>query len=282
VVRRSGGEGISRPRPAPGAQPRKRFGQHFLTDSRILSRIADALRIPEGATVVEIGPGRGALTDELLQRVGAAGRVIAFEVDRDLCALLRTRYAAHTGFTLVEGDVLDAEFASQVDGPFLLAGNIPYHITTPILFKALEPPRAERMVFLVQREVAERLAAPVGGKEYGALTVNARAVADIEMVFGVPAKAFKPPPKVESAVIRVVPRATPDVAPGDQPAFRRLVQALFSLRRKQMHRALRSARGCDAATAAACLDRAAIRGTDRPEVLTPADFARLLRVLQAL
>jgi 16S rRNA (adenine1518-N6/adenine1519-N6)-dimethyltransferase len=262
-------------------RPRKRFGQHFLTDPRILGRIADSVGIQPGDTVVEIGPGRGALTTELLKRVGPTGRLVAIEVDRDLAAMLRIQYADHRAFTVVEGDILATDLTVQVKRPFLLAGNIPYNITTPILFRALEPPRAERMVFLVQLEVAERLVAKAGTKEYGALTVNAQALADIEIVFTVPAGAFKPPPKVESAVIRLVPRESPDVAPGQEPRYRTLVQGLFSNRRKQMLRALRSVRGLDAHNAGLALERAGITPTDRPEVLAPADFARLLSALGA-
>jgi 16S rRNA (adenine1518-N6/adenine1519-N6)-dimethyltransferase len=189
-------------------------------------------------------------------------------------------YALHPEVTIVEADVLNVPIAPAglaAGGRYLLVGNIPYNITTPILFRALEAPRAARMVFLIQREVAERLASEPGGEDYGALTVNAQALATIEIVFRVPPGAFTPPPKVESAVIRVVPRADPLVTPEEEAPFRVLVQGLFSFRRKQMIRAVRNVCRLDATGAAALLERAAIRGTDRPEVLAPADFARLLR-----
>jgi len=259
------------------APPRKRYGQHFLTDPRILARIADAVGIEAGDTVVEIGPGRGALTEQLVSRAGPAGRVIAVEVDRGLAARLRERYADTPSVTIHEGDVLATDVATLAGGRFLLAGNIPYNITTPILFGALSAPRAERMVFLVQREVAERLASPPGAEAYGALSVNAQALATIEIVFRVPAGAFLPPPKVDSAVIRVVPRTDPEVTPAEEQAFRSLVQGLFSFRRKQMVRAVRDVCGVNGLGAVALLERAGIRATDRPEVLAPSDFARLLR-----
>lgn len=258
---------------------RRRFGQHFLTDPGILSRIANAPGIGEGDTVLEVGPGRGALTEQLLARVGPRGRVVAVEVDRDLSAALRLRYATRPELTMVDGDVLDVDFGLHVAPPYLLVGNIPYNITTPILFKALDPPRATRMVFLVQREVAERLAAPAGSRAYGALSANVQAVAEVEILFRVAAGAFVPPPKVESAVVRITPMPTPVVAPDEEVAFRALVQSLFSFRRKQMARALREATALDATAVGAVLERAGIRPADRPEVLTPAAFASLLRAM---
>lgn len=260
---------------------RRRFGQHFLSDPRILGRIADAAGIATGDTVVEIGPGRGALTEYLLARVGPRGRVVAVEVDRDLAASLRERYAGRRECTLVEGDILETDLSRHVRGPFVLAGNIPYNITTPILFRALERPRAERMVFMIQREVAERLAAVPGSEAYGALSANVQALATVEVVFGVPAGAFTPRPKVDSTVIRVTPRADPDVAPDEEAAFRALVQGLFSFRRKQMVRAVREACALDAIHAAEALVAAGIAETVRPEVLAPPDFVRLLRVLRS-
>jgi 16S rRNA (adenine1518-N6/adenine1519-N6)-dimethyltransferase len=263
---------------APGVPaPRKRFGQHFLTDPRILARIADALEIRAGDSVVEIGPGRGALTAQLVERVGPTGRLTAIEVDRDLAAHLRDQFATRPECEIVERDVLDGGVAPAGGGRYLLAGNIPYNITTPIIFQALRSPRADRMVFLVQREVAERLAAPPGSEAYGALSANVQALATVELLFRVAAGAFTPPPRVESAVIRLAPLAAPVVAPHEEEPFRLLVQALFSFRRKQLARGVRDACGVSAVEAAALIARAGLTPTDRPEVLSPADFARLLR-----
>lgn len=267
---------------SPGPlRARKRFGQHFLTDPRILARIANALAAREGDTVLEVGPGRGALTEELLARVGPAGRVVAVEVDRDLSAALRLRYATRPELTLVEADFLQVDLTAHVRAPFLLAGNIPYNITTPILFKALDPPRAARMVMLVQREVAERIAARPATRAYGALSANVQAVATVEVLFRVAAGAFSPPPQVESAVIRITPRPDPVVAPAEEPAYRDFVQALFSFRRKQLVRALREALDLAPAASAELVARTGLDPTARPEVLSPADFATLLRARRA-
>jgi 16S rRNA (adenine1518-N6/adenine1519-N6)-dimethyltransferase len=260
---------------------RKRFGQHFLTDPRILARIANALAIREGDTVLEIGPGRGALTEALLDRVGPTGQLVAVEVDRDLSAALRLRYGTESRLRLVEEDVLEADLGAYVAAPYLLAGNIPYNITTPILFKALDPPRADRMVFLVQREVAERVAAAPGERDYGALSANVQAVATVEVLFRVAAGAFSPPPKVESAVIRITPRADPVIGPAEEQPFRRLVQSLFSFRRKQLVRAVREATSLAPDAARRAVAEAGLEATVRPETLSPDDFARLLRALPA-
>ena len=263
----------------PLPRAKKRFGQHFLTDPRILARIAEALAITPADTVIEIGPGRGALTEALLQR---AGRVIAIEVDRDLVPILRTRWADDPRLTVVEGDVLEQDLAPLAGGPFLLAGNVPYNITTPILFHALKRPRPARAVYLVQLEVAQRAAAAPGDEAYGALSVNLQAVAQIELLFRVPAGAFSPPPKVESAVIRVTPRPDPVIAPAEEEAYRTMVQGAFGLRRKQLKRVVRTLWSFDARQAGAVIDRAGLDPEARPETLSPAAFASLLRAAGAV
>ena len=253
---------------------RKSLGQHFLTDRRILGRIADALHLTGTETVLEIGPGRGALTDILAER---AGRLIAIEYDRALAEMLRQRYLRRSNVLIAETDVLAVSLGELAAGPYVLVGNVPYYITTPILFHALAPPRAERSVYLVQKEVAQRLSASPGSKEYGALTVNVAAVARAETLFGVAAGAFSPPPKVESAVVRITPTATSLVRPEEERPFRLLVQGAFGMRRKQMRRVVRSLFSVDADGADAILGAADIEPEVRPEVLTPAQFAALLR-----
>lgn len=255
----------------------KRLGQHFLSDQRILGRIVDALELTGQETVVEIGPGRGSLTDLL---VGRAGRVIGIELDRALAELLRARYAARPEVTIVEQDVLTVVLAELAGGPYVLVGNVPYYITTPILFHAMQPPLPARAVYLVQREVAERIVAAPGSKAYGALSVNVQASASAELLFGIPPGAFRPPPKVDSAVIRLTPLAAPVVTPSDVEPLRKLVLASFGLRRKQMRRVLRTVRALSAEAAESVLARAGVDPDARPETLAPADFARVLAALR--
>lgn len=252
---------------------RKSLGQHFLADRRVLEGIADALGLTGQETVIEIGPGRGALTDRLVPR---AKRLIAIEYDRALAALLRERYAGQPHVEIVEADVLETDLGALAKGPYVLAGNVPYYITTPILFHAMRAPRPERAVYLVQREVADRIVAPPGGDDYGALSVNVQAIANAERIMKVPAGAFRPPPKVESAVIRITPRPDPVIAPEKEARFSRMVQDAFGLRRKQMRRVVRTLFSLGAEDATALLGKAAIDPEARPETLSPQDFARLL------
>ena len=252
---------------------RKSLGQHFLIDKRALQRIADALELQGDETVIEIGPGRGALTELLAPR---AGRLIAIEYDRALAQLLRDRYAGDARVSIVEKDVLEVSFAELAGGPYVIAGNVPYYITTPILFHGLTRPRAERAVYLVQREVAERIVAPAGDREYGALSANIQAVARAELLFRVPAGAFRPPPKVESAVVRLTPRAEPVVSEEEEGPYRTFVQAVFGMRRKQMRRVLRELWSLDADRADRILIDAGVDPAARPETLAPEQFARVL------
>jgi 16S rRNA (adenine1518-N6/adenine1519-N6)-dimethyltransferase len=252
---------------------KRRLGQHFLTDPRILARIADAVEATPDDTVLEIGPGPGGLTGALLER---AGQVIAIEKDRELAEPLRTRYPQ---LKVLHGDALELDWHALAGRPFLAAGNIPYNITSPLLDKALTPPPPRRIVFLVQKEVAERVTAPPGTAEYGALTVGVQTAATAERLFTVPAGAFQPRPKVDSAVLRLTPRPVPLVTAEERDSFRALVVGLFGFRRKQMIRALRELTGWEQERAGSVLDLAGTPQSVRPEVLSPADFVRLHHVL---
>ena len=238
----------------------KKYGQHFLNDKKILSAIVDALSPTPTDTVVEVGPGRGSLTDILVER---SGRVIGVEIDRALAEQLGKKYAERSNVQIVQGDVLETDLHALAGADFLLIGNVPYYITTPIVFKALEPPIPRRSVFLVQREVAERMAAKADTDAYGALSVNVAAVANVDQVMNVPAGAFQPPPKVESAVVRLTPREVPLVKLESLAPFRAFVQAVFGLRRKQMLRVLRTVKGLSPEQAASLLQRADVEPSAR-------------------
>lgn len=265
------------PRPtSPRALPpaRKRLGQHFLTDRPALARIVEALDPRPGETIVEIGPGRGALTDRLAAR---AERLVAVEVDPLLVPVLRARYRDAPHVRIVEADVLACDLPALVEGGWALVGNVPYYITTPILFRALRSPRPSRMVFLVQKEVAERVAAPAGAPSYGALSVNVQALAEAEVVGKVGAGAFHPRPRVDSAILRLTPRSAPLVTPAEEGAFARMVQGAFGQRRKQMRRVVRQLFALGADEAERRCQAAGIDPQARPETLAPDAFVALLR-----
>lgn len=236
----------------------RRLGQHFLDDAGILNRIVDALDPVAGETVLEIGPGKGSLTAALLAR---GVKVIAIEKDRELAAML-----VREGLTVVAGDALRIEWPHVPK----IVGNIPYYITSPLIDKALTPPLPERVVFLVQAEVAERLAAEPGGKVYGALSVGVQALCRVEKLFTIAPGSFKPPPKVRSAVVRLTPRADPLVRQEEIGAFRTFVTACFSQRRKQLKNAVPGLSSSE-------LEQLGIDPTLRPERLPPEAFVRMLR-----
>ena len=254
---------------------KKALGQHFLSDPRILSRIADQLPAAPGDPVLEIGPGKGALTRVLLAR---GFRVVAIERDRDLVPTLRTTFPT---LHLIEGDALTVDWVEAMGRPerWFLAGNIPYNITTPLIDQALEArPAPTAIVFLIQQEVALRLAAAPGSSDYGALSVGAQAAARIERCFSVGAGSFQPPPKVDSAVVRLTPKPEAERVP-DPASFRRFVVGLFTARRKQLVRALRTAFDFSADAATALVATADLTPDQRAETLTVGEFRRLHQLI---
>jgi 16S rRNA (adenine1518-N6/adenine1519-N6)-dimethyltransferase len=252
---------------------KRRLGQHFLSNPRILQRIADALEATAQDTVLEIGPGPGGLTAALAER---AGRVVTIEKDAELVPALRERFPR---VAVVQGDALQLDWRALAGPGALVAGNIPYNITSPLIDKALAPPRPPRIVFLVQKEVADRVTAEPGSGTYGALTVGVQAVARAERLFVVPAGAFHPRPQVDSAVLRLIPLDPPLVADPEVPRFRRLAVGIFGFRRKQLGRGIRELTGWTPDRVAAALSRAEIDPGARPETLSPAAFVRLLGAL---
>jgi 16S rRNA (adenine1518-N6/adenine1519-N6)-dimethyltransferase len=260
---------------------RKSLGQHFLTHPALLAKIAAVTQASSDHVVLEIGPGRGSLTDALLAR-GAT--VVAIERDATMQAALLRRFSAHN-FALVMGDALELDWPAlvapwtSIGKTWLVTGNIPYNITSPLLDRALTPPLPASVTFLVQREVADRLAAKPGNGDYGALTIGIQAVAEVRREFTVGKGSFTPVPKVDSAVVHLVPRAPALLAQERIPAFRRLVTSLFSYRRKRMVKALREATGMDAERAASTLGEAQVSADVRPEDVDVAGFIRLLAVV---
>lgn len=251
-----------------GAAARKRFGQHFLHDPHAIRRIVDAVQPQSGERLVEIGPGRGALTAALLERVPA---LHAIEIDRDLVACLRERFPR--GLILHQADALTFDYRSlAAGGPIRLVGNLPYNISTPLLLALVAQLDAiQDMHFMLQREVAERLTAAPGGKTYGRLSVMVQWRLRGERLFHLGPGAFRPPPKVDSTVVRLVPRSdAPRVA--DPAFFAELVRRAFGQRRKALKNAL-----------AGLLDETAIRaaGVDplrRAETLTVEEFVALSKL----
>ncbi|MGB3200020.1 MAG: 16S rRNA (adenine(1518)-N(6)/adenine(1519)-N(6))-dimethyltransferase RsmA [Nodosilinea sp.] len=238
------------------SQPtRKRFGQHWLTDERVLHRMLEAAAVTRSDTVLEIGPGTGALTRWLLPLANA---VIAVEIDRDLVRKLNHQFAKHDNFRLVPSDILELDIAAvsrdkhfDYGLPNKVVANIPYYITGPILEKLLgtlaapNPKPYDAIVLLVQKEVAERLYARPGRKAFGALSVRVQYLADCKLVCPVPARAFQPPPQVDSAVVKITPR--PPTTPSDDLAgFDRLVKLGFGSKRKMLRNNLKGAIDRDA------------------------------------
>lgn len=248
-----------------------RLGQHFLFDPSILDRIAAAAVGGPDETVLEIGPGKGTLTRPLAAR---AARVVAIEADRRLAAALTA--SCPPNVRVVAGDALRVPWPAAD----VVCGNIPYQITSPLIERALTPPRPARIVFLVQREVADRLAAAPGGRTWGALSAGVRLVATVERLFRVPAGAFRPKPRVDSAVVRLTPRAVPLVASLEEEGrVRRLIQAAFQRRRQQLARTLRERWGVERAEAERLLAELGAGPGARVEVLAPEQLVALARAL---
>jgi len=248
---------------------RKRFGQHFLHDPAVIRRIVASIAPLPGERIVEIGPGRGALTWALLE---PAGELDVIEIDRDLARSLREDPRGGGKLRVHVEDVLGADFGRlRGSGPQLrIVGNLPYNISTPVLFHLLTYRHAIRdMHFMLQREVVERMAASPGGKDYGRLTVMLAAYAQVESLFEVGPGAFKPPPKVWSAVVRLRPSAQPRFEIGSDGALRAVVTAVFSHRRKILRNGLKGLLSDDD------IRSCGVDPTARPETLAPAELGRL-------
>jgi 16S rRNA (adenine1518-N6/adenine1519-N6)-dimethyltransferase len=257
---------------AANTQPRHRFGQNFMIDQNLVRIVADAGNVAPGDTVIEVGPGTGTLTEELLAR---GANVIAVEIDRDLAKMLREKFATEERFKLIEGDALSSkhalneELSAEMKAQIKLVANLPYNIASPLIIELLIA-GADLLAFTVQKEVADRLRAAAGSDAYGPLSVIAQMLGNVEVLRTLPPQAFWPAPKIESALVRITRE---NQLGGDASPFGRFVHKLFSFRRKTLKRALREA-GLDAD------DLLAATGADpkmRPEVLTPPQLLELFR-----
>jgi 16S rRNA (adenine1518-N6/adenine1519-N6)-dimethyltransferase len=256
------------------ARPKKSFGQHFLHDSRYIDRIVSAMAPRATDFVLEIGPGEGALTLPLL---AAAGKLTAIELDTDLIPALQARAASVGELQIIHADVLKVDFTALAQrhgvDRLRIAGNLPYYISSPILFHCVEHFGAiADMHFMLQKEVVERMAAEPGSKVYGRLSVMLQLACRVEPLFTVPPEAFRPPPKVESAVVRLVPLAPQDRHDADAGDVYTVVKAAFAQRRKTLNNALKQLMDTDA------IRRAGVEPGARAETLAPEDFVRLAKI----
>ena len=260
-------------------RPRKRFGQHFLEPAWV-AKLLDSLSPAPHDIFLEIGPGRGAMTAPLAARVG---RVIAVEIDRDLAAILHQRSASNV--EIVPADFLDVDLEDLLRSektPVRVIGNLPYNVSSPILFKLLHAAREGQTLsdatLMLQKEVADRLTARPGSRDYGALAIQVALLADVERVLTLPPGAFRPPPKVTSAVVRLRFRpALEDV--GNLEIFERVVRGVFLQRRKRLLNAFKPVADSFGRSAPDIIAAAGVDGTKRPEELTVRDMARLSRAV---
>jgi 16S rRNA (adenine1518-N6/adenine1519-N6)-dimethyltransferase len=256
------------------------LGQHFLRDRSVVDRIVELVAPTPRDLVVEIGPGRGALTEALAAR---AGRLLTLEIDPELAAALRTRFAGAPHVEVRQADARHFDYralrAPESGGRVLVVGNLPYSVSKPILAALVEAgPAIDEMALMLQREVALRVAAAPGGKIYGALSVLTQVSAAVRLAFAVPPGAFSPPPQVDSAVLHLTPHRAPPVPVADPARFAAVVHAAFGQRRKSLANALAAGLGLATERARQLVEAAAIDPGRRAETLSLAEFARLAAV----
>lgn len=254
--------------------PRKRFGQHFLHEQHVVERIIRSLHPRPGEHIIEIGPGLGALTESLL---AATDTLQAIELDRDLVARLKEQFGESERFVLHQADALKFDFCGLVPNTekLRLIGNLPYNISTPLIFHVLEQSHCiQDMYFMLQKEVVDRMAAPPGGKDYGRLSVMVQWRCEVEKLFEVGPGAFTPPPKVQSAVVRLAPHPIPPVQVNDPKTFSQLVQQAFSQRRKSLRNTLKGT------LSAQIMEAVGIDPKARAETLSVEEFARLSNMVK--
>ncbi|HJT22775.1 MAG TPA: 16S rRNA (adenine(1518)-N(6)/adenine(1519)-N(6))-dimethyltransferase RsmA [Nitrospira sp.] len=257
--------------------PKKRLGQHFLIDPNIVRKIVIAAEITPDETVLEIGPGRGALTEEL---AATAGRVVAVELDPALYRFLQARQHERSNVELIHADALTYPLERLPVGTVVVA-NLPYYISTPLLFTLLEQrARFPRMVLMLQEEVADRLAANPGSDDYGVLSVMAQYAAEVDKLFRVSAQCFRPRPEVASAVVSLRSKLSTDLSSQEERTFAGLVKGSFAHRRKMMLNSLRD-EGYDQRTVTEAMSRLGLSAQVRAESLSPEQFVGLTRLLHS-
>ena len=248
---------------------RKRFGQNFLHDAGVIDRILRAIRAKEGERLLEIGPGQGALTEGLL---GSGAQLDVIELDLDLIPILQAKFGDNPRFTLNQGDALKFDFTRLQAAPHSLrvVGNLPYNISTPLIFHLLDNAEVIRdMHFMLQKEVVERLAAEPGGGDWGRLSIMVQYHCRVEHLFNVGPGAFNPPPKVDSAIVRLVPHAVLPHPARDPRLLERVVREAFNQRRKTLRNTLKLLLSAES------IEAAGVDGSLRPEQLDLAAFVRL-------
>lgn len=252
-----------------GHQARKRFGQNFLHDQRVIEKIVRSVNPRAGENIVEIGPGLAALTAPLISECDA---LTVVELDRDLAAGLPRRVSHPERLTIIEADALKYDFTQlfQVDKPLRIVGNLPYNISTPLLFHLLTfDGQVKDMHFMLQKEVVDRITAQPNTKEYGRLSVMIQYYSQVTFLFEVPAGAFNPPPKVTSAVFRLEPHANKPIVAQDEKALARLVAHVFTQRRKTLRNSLKGM------LPEGGFERAGVDPMARPETLSLGQFVAL-------
>ena len=265
-----------------GISAKKRYGQNFLIDPKVLSRIIEGADITKEDTVLEIGPGIGTMTQALCE---AAGHVIAVEIDRDMIPLLEENLAEFHNYEIINEDILKVDLKKLIKERLKIAANLPYYITTPIIMGLLEQDLPlDSVTVMVQKEVAERMQAKPGTRDYGALTLAVQYYTKAEIIANVPSNCFIPRPNVDSAVIRLKLHDKPPVRPADEKKMFGLIRAAFSQRRKTLVNALKndaalSSEGVTKERIEAAISRMELDPNIRGERLSLEEFARLSDLL---
>jgi len=265
-----------------GLFPIKRLGQHFLVDRNILNKVIRTAQVEKDDVVLEVGPGLGEMTLALASQVK---RVIAIEIDSKLVAILENKMRDNPNVEVVKGDILKVDFnqfLKKEGHPIKVVANLPYQITTPLLFHFIESKEAfSTFTLMLQKEVAERMVAPPGGKDYGPLSIFIQLFLNISIRFFIKPSAFFPPPKVESAVVHMVWKERPMIETNDEEWFKRVVKACFGYRRKTLANALKHSELTLPESIELKMEEIGIDPRRRPETLTIPEFVSLAKVLKS-